>query len=139
MGKRTQIVMLVTVLSFVIIIMMQGSVFENTNAIGQSLTNFAAAITHTQNNGNTIAGNNLENSFSSVTQQTFSDAVRNSFKSVALPSTTQTTNLTTIFKQVENSVVQITAKTPNPNLQIIINGIPLKNQSTRLGSGFVYR
>jgi S1-C subfamily serine protease len=137
MGKRTQIVTLVTVLSFLIIIMMQGSVFDNTNAIGQSL-NFSAATTHTRNNGNPIAGNNLENSFSSATQQTFSDAVRNSFKSVALSPATQTTNLTTIFKQVENSVVQITAKTPNPNLQIIINGKSLGSQSTRLGSGFVY-
>ncbi|MGA8081562.1 MAG: S1C family serine protease [Candidatus Nitrosopolaris sp.] len=46
--------------------------------------------------------------------------------------------LTQIFKQVENSVVQITARTPNPNLQVIINGNPLGNQSTRMGSGFVY-
>jgi S1-C subfamily serine protease len=142
MGKRTQIVMLVTVLSFVIIIMMQGSVFDNTNAIGQSLTNFAAAITHMQSNGNTIAVYNLEQPSSPVTQQTSSDAVHNSFKNLALSSSTvtnpQNTNLTTIFKQVENSVVQITAKTPNPNLQIIINGIPLSNKSTRLGSGFVY-
>ncbi|MGC1931779.1 MAG: hypothetical protein WA667_22645 [Candidatus Nitrosopolaris sp.] len=30
------------------------------------------------------------------------------------------------------------AKTSNPNLQIIINGNPLGSQSTRLGSGFVY-
>ena len=47
-------------------------------------------------------------------------------------------SLTQIFKQVENSVVQITAKTPNTNSQIIINGNPLQGQSTRLGSGFVY-
>jgi len=58
---------------------------------------------------------------------------------MALPSsTTQTTNLTAIFKQVENSVVQITARTSNPNMQIIINGNPLEGQSTRLGSGFVF-
>ena len=55
-----------------------------------------------------------------------------------MPSPTQTTNLTAIFKQVENSVVQITARTPNPNLQIIINGNPLGSESTRLGSGFVF-
>ena len=143
MGKRTQIVMLVTVLSFVITIMMQGSVFVNTKAIGHSLTNFSAAITHIQNNGNTIAGNNLEQSLSPVAQQTFPDAVQNSFKNIVLPSSStvtnpQITNLTTIFKQVENSVVQITAKTPNPNLQIIINGNPVGSQSTRLGSGFIY-
>ncbi len=143
MGNGTQIVMRVTVLSFVIIIMMQGSVFVNTKAIGHSLTNFAAAIMHMQNNGNTIAGNNLEQPLSPVTQQTFPDAVQNSFKSVALLSSSTVTNpqimnLTTIFKQVENSVVQITAKTPNPNLQIIINGNPVGSQSTRLGSGFIY-
>src|SRR5713101_6168490 len=66
-----------------------------------------------------------------------------SFKNIALQSntndpTTQTANLTAVFKQVENSVVQITARTPNPNLQVIINGNPLGGQSTRLGSGFVY-
>lgn len=84
MGKRTQIVMLVTVLSFVIIIMMQGSVFDNTNAIGQSLTNFAqishsystAAIRNLQNNGNAIT----EQLLSPVTQQIFSDAGHNSFE-----------------------------------------------------------
>src|SRR5437868_4499861 len=47
-------------------------------------------------------------------------------------------SLTQIFKQVENSVFQITAKTPNTNLQIIINGNQLGGQSKRLGSGFVY-
>ncbi|MGC1929993.1 MAG: trypsin-like peptidase domain-containing protein [Candidatus Nitrosopolaris sp.] len=140
MGNRTEIVMLVTVLSLLITIIMQGSIFDNTKAIGQSLTNVAAAITHMQNNGKTIAGNNLEQPSSplTVTQQSSSDTNQASFKNIALPSTTQTTNLSAIFKQVENSVVQITARTPNPNLQIIINGNPLGAQSTRLGSGFVY-
>ena len=85
-----------------------------------------------------IAENNLEQTSSLVTQQSASDTNQVSFKNIALPSTTQSTNLTSIFKKVENSVVQITAKTPNPNLQIIINGIPLSNKSTRLGSGLVY-
>ena len=72
--------------------------------------------------------------------QAFTNIPHNSIRSVALPGviSTQTPNLTAIFKQVENSVVQITARTPNPNLQIIINGNPLGGQSTRLGSGFVY-
>ena len=86
----------------------------------------------------TSAGNNLEQPSSLVTQLSASDTNQASFKNIAFPSTTQSTNLTAIFKKVENSVVQITAKTPNPNLQIIINGIPLSNKSTRLGSGFVY-
>ena len=138
MGKRTEIAMLVTVLSLVVTIIMQCSIFDNTKAIQQSLTNVAAAITYFQNNGKTITGNNLEQPSSPVTQQSSSNTNQASLKSIALPSTTQTTNLTDIFKQVENSVVQITARTPNPNLQIIINGNPLGGQSTRLGSGFVY-
>ena len=128
---------------------MQGSVFGNINAAEQTYS--AAAITQIQNNRNTIA-DNLKKPLLPVGQQIFS--VHNSFNNVALSfsctvtnpqtfsiSCTKTNpqaNLTTIFKQVENSVVQITAKTPNPNLQIIINGVPLSNNSTRLGSGFVY-
>jgi len=86
--------------------------------------------------------NNPEHRLLPVGQQ-ISDTIHNSFMKVALSSSTtasdhQIPSLTTIFKQVENSVVQITAKTPNPNLQIIINGLPLSNKSTRLGSGFVY-
>jgi S1-C subfamily serine protease len=86
----------------------------------------------------TIAGNNLAQPSSPITQLSTSDTNQGSFKNIAFPSTTQSTNLTSTFKKVENSVVQITAKTQNPNLQIIINGIPLSNKSTRLGSGFVY-
>jgi S1-C subfamily serine protease len=79
-------------------------------------------------------------------QLSYSNTIGSSLHSIALPSTStagtmtsiQSTNLTTIFKRVENSVVQITSKTTNPNLQIIINGNPLGGQSTRLGSGFVY-
>ena len=50
----------------------------------------------------------------------------------------QILSLTGIFKQVENSVVQITSTVSDPNMQIIINGNPLEGQSTRLGSGFIY-
>ena len=51
---------------------------------------------------------------------------------------TQSLSLTAVFKQVENSVIQVTSKVSNPNIQIIINGNPLESQSTRLGSGFVF-
>lgn len=47
-------------------------------------------------------------------------------------------SLTAIFKQVQNSVVQITSKVTSVNEYIIINGNPLQSQSTKLGSGFVY-
>ncbi|MFZ0225062.1 MAG: trypsin-like peptidase domain-containing protein [Candidatus Nitrosopolaris sp.] len=99
------------------------------------------SIAHGKNKAmsNTTAEDNLEQPPSLVIQQrSASDTNQASFKNIAFLSTTQSTNLTAIFKKVENSVVQITAKTPNPSLQIIINGIPLSNKSTRLGSGFVY-
>jgi len=51
---------------------------------------------------------------------------------------TESAALNQVFKETSNSVVQITSsvKTVVPN--IIINGNPLEQQSTRLGSGFVY-
>jgi S1-C subfamily serine protease len=138
MGKRTEIVLLVTVFSLVVTIMMQGSTFDPTKAIQHSLTNVAAAITYLQNNGKTLTRDNLQQPISPVTQQSSETTKQDQLENIDLPSTSRTTNLTTIFKQVENSVVQITAKSSNPNLQIIINGNELGGQSTRLGSGFVY-
>jgi S1-C subfamily serine protease len=87
-----------------------------------------------------IAPQNNYSCSSTAIQNAPSDTIHNSYKNIALPSTTatQTTNLTSVFKRAENSVVQIIAKTQNPNLQIIINGNPLQSQSARLGSGFVY-
>ncbi len=137
------IVMLVTALSLAIVVVMQGSVFDTTRAMGVSLAGVAAAITHIQDDGKRINGNNPNQPLTPTNRQSTSDTIDTSFKNIALQSntndpTTQTTNLTAVFKQVENSVVQITARTPNPNLQVIINGNPLGGQSTRLGSGFVY-
>jgi S1-C subfamily serine protease len=43
-----------------------------------------------------------------------------------------------IFKNVENSVVQITTTVNAAVPNIIINGNPLRSQSTRLGSGFLF-
>jgi S1-C subfamily serine protease len=59
-------------------------------------------------------------------------------KNVALPvqSSPHYSSLTDIFKQVQNSVVQITSK--GNGMQIIINGNPPVDQQSRLGSGFVY-
>ena len=59
-------------------------------------------------------------------------------KNVALPvqSSPHSSSLTDIFKQVQNSVVQITSK--GNGIQIIINGNPQADQQSRLGSGFVY-
>jgi S1-C subfamily serine protease len=134
MGNTKYIVMFATILSLVITLMMiQGLVFNNPRAIDKDITNNAPVITHIRYNAN-----NSELSSQPPVQGSAYDA--SFFKHIALPSatTTQSTNLTNIFKQVENSVVQITARTPNPNLQIIINGNQFGGQSTRLGSGFVY-
>ena len=51
---------------------------------------------------------------------------------------TTDSTLTHIYKNVQNSVVQITSKVTTTDNTIIINGQPLEDQSTRLGSGFVY-
>src|SRR5215467_9651747 len=89
---------------------------------------------------NQIAATNNYSCSTTAIQNAPSDTILNPYKNIALPSAinTQTTNLTSVFKRVENSVVQIISKTPNSNMQIIINGNPLQSQSARLGSGFVY-
>ena len=73
---------------------------------------------------------------SEVTQNADHQAVN--YNNDNAESSKQVTSLTTLFKQVENSVVQITSKVSTVNAHIIINGNPLESQSTRLGSGFVY-
>ena len=47
-------------------------------------------------------------------------------------------NLDVLYQNLENSVVQITSTVTETRSNIIINGNPLQQQSTRLGSGFVY-
>jgi S1-C subfamily serine protease len=141
--KRLEIAMIITVFSLLIVIVMQSSTFYVTKAIGQSFANIVFGTTIHTNTKAANTGYNIKQPISDITQQaltTSSSTNQGFFKDVSLPSasTAQPTNLTSIFKQVENSVVQITAKTPNSNLQIIINGNPLGGQSTRLGSGFIY-
>ncbi|HXX96844.1 MAG TPA: S1C family serine protease, partial [Candidatus Bathyarchaeia archaeon] len=125
------VILILAVTTFVFANCIEANMLNPSIAYGKNKV-FSKSITYT------IAANNLEQPSSLVTQLSTSDTDQASFKNIAFPSTTQSTNLTEIFKKVENSVVQITAKTANPNLQIIINGIPLSNKSTRLGSGFVY-
>jgi S1-C subfamily serine protease len=51
---------------------------------------------------------------------------------------TTSQNMTALFKKFQNSVVQITSQVTTVNSNIIINGMPMQNQETILGSGFVY-
>jgi S1-C subfamily serine protease len=142
MSKR-KLLIITTVLAFAITINLQVALFNSVNAVEQRLASLPAAITHVERYRPEIltALNPRDVPMLLVARQSPYDTDHNSYKYVALSSTIanpQTTNLTTMFKQVENSVVQITSKISNPNLQIIINGNPLEGQSTRLGSGFVY-
>ena len=71
-------------------------------------------------------------------EYTIQETVKNTVLTIDHGTEPSTNSLTTIFKQVENSVVQITSKVTTVNQNIIINGNPFESQSTRLGSGFVY-
>lgn len=64
--------------------------------------------------------------------------LKNSVLTVSDADSGKPSSLTVLFKQVENSVVQITSKVSTVNENVVINGSPLESQSTRLGSGFVY-
>ena len=66
------------------------------------------------------------------TEEAGSPTISSSSSSSSIPP------LPRIFKQVEDSVVQITTKLSNDGQDIIINSNPSKSQSTILGSGFVY-
>jgi len=66
------------------------------------------------------------------------DTVRPAMLATEPQAKKQSSQLTLMFKQVENSVVQITSKVTSINPNVIINGNPLESQSTKLGSGFVY-
>jgi S1-C subfamily serine protease len=84
------------------------------------------------NNVSIVSGQQAQSIYSSTQNQKQQIATQNQ-----LISQNQSI-LTTIFKKVQNSVVQITSKVPNRNINIIINGNPIQSQTERLGSGFVY-
>lgn len=72
-----------------------------------------------------------------VTQISTNNVYSTNFSTtISVPVTQE--NLTTIFKNTENSVVQITSTVSTVDSSIIVNGYPLQGQSTRLGSGFIY-
>jgi S1-C subfamily serine protease len=129
MGNRKELVMFVSVLSLVFSMTTQCVVFDNNKVL--------AALTYGRNYAEKSTLNNLEQS-STITQQSYYNTNEASLKNSALLSTANTnksTNLRTIFKQVENSVVQITSKLPTP----ASNGLnPQSPNTTALGSGFVY-
>lgn len=97
----------------------------------------------------TIAGAGLSpTEFVSVTKtQNTNTAISNaanaqlpelSIDSQSLKPLEENSRLTEIYEDVGNSIVQINSRVSTTNNHIIINGSPLEQQSTRLGSGFVY-
>jgi S1-C subfamily serine protease len=66
------------------------------------------------------------------------DESSNTPPSIATTDLDHRSDLTNIFKQANGSVVQITSEVSTVIPNIIINGNPLKGESTRLGSGFIY-
>ena len=58
----------------------------------------------------------------------------------SISSSASSSSITDIFKEVEDSVVQVTStiKSANPNINIIINGVPVSQNRTALASGFVF-
>jgi S1-C subfamily serine protease len=130
MGNRTELVMFVSVLSLVFSMTTQGLVFDNNKVL-------ASALAYGRNYAEKSTRNNLEQP-SNITQQSHYNTNEDSLKNPALLSTantTKSTSLRTIFKQVENSVVQITSKFPTSTSNALT---PQSANTTALGSGFVY-
>ncbi len=145
MTKEIKLSMAITLMTVTLLILIAiQSIYSNTKAMGLDLFQ-----------GRHLTGNYDYNRHYSVVPPSFTTvdtvmqmklklntvALTNTTRSIqlsSLPSSSSESPLTQIFKQVENSVVQITSTSPNTNLQVIINGNPLESQSTRLGSGFIY-
>jgi S1-C subfamily serine protease len=121
--KKLEIILIGVIIALSITIIVQ---FSN----GRSLSDLSQATVQGQA-GSTTA---QEQTSSPTPQEQTSDSLGSN--STTLPS--QSSSLTEIFKNAENSVVQITSKVSTVDNTIIINGQPLESQSTRLGSGFVY-
>jgi len=122
--KRSEIIFIGVIIALSVTVIVQ---FSN----GRSLSDLSQATIQNQA-GSTIT---QEQTDSSTSQGQTSDSL-SSANSPTLPS--QSSSLTEIFKNAQNSVVQITSKVSTVDNTIIINGQPLESQSTRLGSGFVY-
>jgi len=124
MNVKNKIILFIA-LSIVITMISQTSAFDISDHVGKSAANVGYALTYSKD------------ASSGITHQAF--AGRSSFASVALPlntTTNQATNLGKLFKQVENSVVQITSKMSTPTSNNLTN--PQTPNATALGSGFVY-
>ena len=122
--KKLEIILIGVIIALSVTVIVQ---FSN----GRSLSDLSQATVQSQAGSTTPQ----EQTSSPTLQEQTSDSL-GSANPTTLPS--QSSGLTEIFKNTENSVVQITSKVSTVDNTIIINGQPLESQSTRLGSGFVY-
>lgn len=113
----------------VITIILQTSAFDISGQIEKGPTNVTKALIYMKNGEKSSLG---------IAHRIYSG--RSSFMSIALPlntTTNQNINLGDLFKQVENSVVQITSKMPAPASTSNLPN-PQTPNATALGSGFIY-
>lgn len=122
--KKSEIILIGVIIALSVTVIVQ---FSN----GRSLSDLSQATIQSQSGSNTTQ----EQAITPTPQEQTSNPL-GSATSATLPS--QSSSLTEIFKNAQNSVVQITSKVSTVDNTIIINGQPLESQSTRLGSGFVY-
>lgn len=121
--KKSEIVLIGVIIALSVTVIVQ---FSN----GRSLSDLSQATIQSQSGSNTT-----QEQISAPTPQ---EQTSNSLGSTTTTLPSQSSSLTEIFKNAQNSVVQITSKVSSVDNTIIINGQPLESQSTRLGSGFVY-
>lgn len=129
MGEATKVQnILIVIAAGIIVIFAVQTVYNILNHKGQSLMQ----TTHDR-----LEDNSYNNHYPTIAaaqrQQEQTNSIETPIKNVTLPASSSS-SLTNIFKQAENSVVQITSKVSNTkDIPILLRG-----QSTRLGSGFVY-
>jgi S1-C subfamily serine protease len=141
--KRKVALMLAVIIALVTIIVIQAN--SNSNLIGEGLRPLLQQQQAKQELiGSPIAGmkkTNTDQGYHYITSSqppVLNNSITENTNNKSIPSA-QSSSLSSIFKKVENSVVQITSRvSSNDDMQIIINGNPLQGQATRLGSGFVY-
>jgi len=121
--KKSEIILIGVIIALSVTVIVQ---FSN----GRSFSDLSQATIQSQSGSNTT-----QEQISTPPPQ---EQTSNSLGSATTTLPSQSSSLTEIFKNAQNSVVQITSKVSTVDNTLIINGQPLESQSTRLGSGFVY-
>ena len=118
------------------IILVQSIVGSGANALAAVPPNTYLSI----NGGkNQIQMQNVGKNYFHIIPMTFNQQQQSVSPQVDQNETQNTAKtLTDIFRQTQNSTVQIKSTKPNTNELIIVNGDPITRNNVALGSGFVY-